>query len=317
MSLTNLADIRIDPEFHAYIPDLSDEERSQLEQNIVADGCRDPLVIWGDILIDGHNRFEICTRLGLPFTVIEKDFADREAALDWMDAHQLGRRNLSPSTRKLLLGRRYNRVKKAPGFQEAGPGRGKTLDQNDPVFSPQESTAAKLAKEHGVSEATVKRAGKFAEEVEQNPELKAAVETGKSVAEVMRQLAADAREAEPKPAAPVPDPVDAIAAKQRREIARLSTDGMIDEIIGLRELVAEMKAKTAALKVERDKLKDQLKDFTGDKDDVIRRLKREIDHKSSEMFRANEKFDAEKRKNYVLSKRVKELEAMPIDMGQP
>lgn len=313
MSLTNLADIRIDPEFHAYIPDLSDEERGQLEQNIVADGCRDPLVVWGDILIDGHNRFEICTRLGLPFTVIEKDFADREAALDWMDAHQLGRRNLSPSTRKLLLGRRYNRVKDARGG-DRGNQHTVAKGQNDPL---PESTAARLAKEHGVSEATVKRAGKFAEEVEQNPELKAAVETGKSVAEVMRQLATEAREAEPKPAAPTPDPVDAAAAKQRREIARLSTDGMIDEIIGLRDLVAEMKAKAAALKAERDKLRDQLKDFTGDKDDVIRRLKREIDHKSSEMFRANEKFDAEKRKNYVLSKRVKELEAMPIDMGQP
>jgi hypothetical protein len=45
----------------------------------------------------------------------------------------------------LLRGRRYNRVKKAQGFQEAGPGRGKTLDQNEPVFS----TADRLAKEHG------------------------------------------------------------------------------------------------------------------------------------------------------------------------
>ena len=38
------------------------------------------------------------------------------------------------------------------------------MDQNDPI-SP-ESTAQALAKEHGVSEGTVKRAGKFAEEAE-------------------------------------------------------------------------------------------------------------------------------------------------------
>ena len=38
---------------------------------------------------------------------------------------------------------------------------GKTLDQNDPVFS----TAEQVAAETGVSSATVKRAGKFAEEV--------------------------------------------------------------------------------------------------------------------------------------------------------
>jgi len=43
-------------------------------------------------------------------------------------------------------------MKKAVGFQEAGPGRGKTLDQNDPVFS----TAEILAKQYGVSPATIK-----------------------------------------------------------------------------------------------------------------------------------------------------------------
>ena len=111
--------LRIDPDFRAYIPALSDEERAQLEQNIVAEGCRDPLVVWGDVLIDGHNRYEICTRLGLPFVTVAKEFPDREAALDWMDAHQLGRRNLTPDARRLLLGRRYNRVKKGDG--ERGP----------------------------------------------------------------------------------------------------------------------------------------------------------------------------------------------------
>ncbi|WP_296174212.1 hypothetical protein [uncultured Brevundimonas sp.] len=59
--------IRIDSEFRAYIPPLSDEERQQLEANIVADGCRDPLLVWDDVLIDGHNRYEICTRLGLAY----------------------------------------------------------------------------------------------------------------------------------------------------------------------------------------------------------------------------------------------------------
>ena len=40
---------------------------------------------------------------------------DHDAALDWIDANQLGRRNLSPDAFKLLLGRRYNRAKKAQG----------------------------------------------------------------------------------------------------------------------------------------------------------------------------------------------------------
>lgn len=85
--------------------------------------------------------------------------------MDWMDANQLGRRNLTPDNFRWILGRRYNRTKKAAS--DGGKGTPKaTVDQNDP----RSTTATKLAKEHGVGEATVKRAGKFAEEVESTPE---------------------------------------------------------------------------------------------------------------------------------------------------
>ena len=43
------------------------------------------------------------------------EFADEDAAMDWMDANQLGRRNLTPDQRSIMRGRRYNRTKKAKG----------------------------------------------------------------------------------------------------------------------------------------------------------------------------------------------------------
>ena len=149
--------IQIDSEFQALIPPLSAEERAQLEANIVADGCRDPLVVWGEVLIDGHNRHEICTRLGLPFEVVSREFDGREAVMDWMDANQLGRRNITPDQFTLLLGRRYNRAKKAQG------GRADREFGAAKVTSP--NTAEKLAAEHGVSEKTVRNAGQYAEAV--------------------------------------------------------------------------------------------------------------------------------------------------------
>ena len=179
--------IVIDPAFKALIPQLTQEELGQLEQNILAHGCRDPLVLWGNVLIDGHNRHAICTRHGLSFQIVQMDFPDREAVEDWMDANQLGRRNLTPDAFKLLLGRRYNRTKNT-GFK--GNQHTVAKDQIDP----KQTTAAKLATEHGVSEATVKRAAKFAEEVENTPELKAAVETGKPVLQAKRELKEKARE---------------------------------------------------------------------------------------------------------------------------
>jgi len=177
-------DISIDPELKSLIPPLSEDERSQLEQNLIENGCRDPLVVWDGVLLDGHNRFEICQRHGIEFSTVEIDLPDREAAEDWMDANQLGRRNLSPDAFKWILGRRYNRTKKADG--QRGP---KKLDQNEPA-----STAAKLAKEHAVSEATVKRAAKFAEEVAKVPEIRQAVEQGRPVLQVKRELKERARE---------------------------------------------------------------------------------------------------------------------------
>lgn len=155
--------ILIDEEFKALIPPLSQEERTQLEANLLADGCRDPLVVWPcptfeirleggatqtlsyedgryqhaidehigpttawdlddnadddrideyddtitldqwpHILIDGHNRHEICTRHGLPFDVVRKEFSDRDEATEWVIKNQFGRRNLSDYQRGVL-----------------------------------------------------------------------------------------------------------------------------------------------------------------------------------------------------------------------
>ena len=93
-------DIKIDAEFAALIPPLTDDERSQLERNIVEHGrARDPLVAWSKAgaftIVDGHNRYEICTRLDLPFDIAEMRFDDRNAAMLWIIDNQQGRRNLA------------------------------------------------------------------------------------------------------------------------------------------------------------------------------------------------------------------------------
>lgn len=96
----------IDPEFKALIPPLAPEELAQLEANIIADGCRDPLVTWRGILIDGHNRFAICSKHGLEFQTVEREFEDRQAAELWMIGNQMGRRNLEAIDKVPLLERK-------------------------------------------------------------------------------------------------------------------------------------------------------------------------------------------------------------------
>jgi ParB family chromosome partitioning protein len=96
----------IDPELKALIPPLAPEELAQLEANILADGCRDPLVTWQGILIDGHNRFAICSKHGLTFQTVEREFADRQDAELWMIGNQMGRRNLENIDKVPLLERK-------------------------------------------------------------------------------------------------------------------------------------------------------------------------------------------------------------------
>lgn len=86
--------VAIDPEFAALIHAPSADELKGLEADIVARGCLDAIKTWNGLIVDGHNRFEICQRLGKPYRVEALSFDTREEAKAWMIAHQLGRRNL-------------------------------------------------------------------------------------------------------------------------------------------------------------------------------------------------------------------------------
>jgi N6-adenosine-specific RNA methylase IME4 len=101
-------EIIIDPEFSQCIMPLRPEEAAELENSILAEGCRDALVTWGDILIDGHNRHEICNRHGILFATVERHFESRDEAKQWIITNQLGRRNLSESQRAMLAARLAN-----------------------------------------------------------------------------------------------------------------------------------------------------------------------------------------------------------------
>lgn len=97
--------LQIDPEFRGLLPILTTEELAALEESIEREGCRDALIVWGNTLVDGHNRHEICTRRGFPFQVRQMAFGSREDVIIWICANQNARRNVAQEQEAYLQGR--------------------------------------------------------------------------------------------------------------------------------------------------------------------------------------------------------------------
>jgi hypothetical protein len=93
--------IRIDPEIHALIPPLLKEEREYLRESLRREGCLQSIITWKDhqILLDGHNRAELCDELGIGYRVKELEFPNKNAAMAWVITNQFARRNLSAMQR--------------------------------------------------------------------------------------------------------------------------------------------------------------------------------------------------------------------------
>lgn len=119
-------ELTINEEFKNLIPPLAPEEREELEKNITMFGCRDKIITWNDIIIDGHNRYEICERNNIKFEVLKMDydFENEEEVKQWIIKNQFARRNISIYQRSVLaLQLKENIANKAKENQKLSNGR--------------------------------------------------------------------------------------------------------------------------------------------------------------------------------------------------
>ena len=183
-----MAAIVINEKFRTLIPPLNKAEYTELEKSLKKEGCREPLVTWNGYLIDGHNRYEICTRLNIKYKVVNMPFESEEDAISWICSNQLGRRSISEETRKYLIGKRYE-AEKIIGERQSNRGINQyTPDKKRPVGRPASNdsrhrTADKLGKEYHVSHGTIKNYGSFSRVVdrigERSPALATKILAGK------------------------------------------------------------------------------------------------------------------------------------------
>lgn len=171
--------MKIDKEFEKLIPPLQDTEFSGLTKSILKYGCQEPIEIWNNTIIDGHNRYKICKANNIPFEVREMDFSDRSEALVYIIEKQFGRRNLLPFQRSELAMKMKNVIQaKAKEKQEANLKQNITVSQKSDeryIKNPMR-TDEELSKLAGVSRDTIRKAEKII--VEGNDEQKERARTG-------------------------------------------------------------------------------------------------------------------------------------------
>lgn len=278
--------IVVNEELKAYIDPLTPEEHDALERSILAEGCRDALVLWGDVLVDGHNRYGICQKHGLPFQTVQNTrFQSMEDVHLWMIDQHLGRRSVSDFQRGVLALRKREIVAERRARAAAAFVAGNAQAETQPEES--SATAAPAAAsvappEDLSSREAIARAARLSssqvvmiEKIQKQaaPELVAAVKSGtislnaaaavatlpaeEQVAAVtagkdeLKQAAKRVREAKRKTR-------EEAAPKNADEAPQPAEDAHTDELPALRARVAELTAENEALRQQLAQLRAQL-----------------------------------------------------------
>ncbi len=273
--------ITVNEDLLAYIDPLTPDESAALERSILNEGCRDALVLWGDVLVDGHNRYRICTQHNIPFQTVQNTrFQSMEDVHLWMIEQHLGRRSVSDFQRGVLALRKKEilfarqKAAPAPAASEPAPAVEAVADAATPQEAPFDTTDAKvasptevaaaiqpslsreaLAREARVSSATISQIEKIQKSAA--PELVEAIRTG-TISISTAATVADLPVEEQVAAAAGGKKELQLAAREVRAakaVARTEPESAEGMIARLKQTVARLSAENAALKEELAALK--------------------------------------------------------------
>jgi len=98
-------ELKINPEYEALLPKLTEPEFQELKESIRKDGLHYTLAInKGGVILDGHHRFRACRELGVEPKVEVKEFENALLEKKFVIESNLKRRHLNKFQRgKLVL----------------------------------------------------------------------------------------------------------------------------------------------------------------------------------------------------------------------
>ncbi len=267
--------ISINESLRAYIDPLTEDEFAALERSLLAEGCRDALVLWGDVLVDGHNRYSICQKHGLPFNVTQnKSFQSMEDVYLWMIDNHLGRRSISDFQRGALALRKKEilsaRLAQSQAASTAQVGEPSSMEaEASEVSAPPPSanqqpalTREALARAARVSSATLGQIEKIQKEAA--PELVGAVKSGLVSINAAAAVASLPKEAQAAAVAGGKKELRQVAKQVReaRAPARPDIPPLPDDATPEQQEIHRLTQRLAELTEERDQLKKKVQHLT-------------------------------------------------------
>lgn len=165
--------LAIDQEFRALKHLLTKKEYRKLVSSIKENGCNEPILVWENLIIDGHYRYEICHEHGIPFQICQMEFEFREEVISWICSQQLNRGGLEEEYRIFYIGMQYE-ADKAVNQKRAAEGnyhytfiKPDELTSKPKVIYPAGHKVAKcLAEVYHLSWTTVTKYGIYAKAIE-------------------------------------------------------------------------------------------------------------------------------------------------------
>ncbi len=213
--------IIVNEELKAYIDPLTPDEHKALERSILAEGCRDALVLWGDVLVDGHNRYGICQKHGLPFQTVQnthfKSMADVHL---WMIDQHLGRRSVSDFQRGVLALRKREILAERRATAAAESSNPASQADAEPIGTEPLKSRSDIAKAARLSSSQVMQIERIQKQAA--PELVAAVKAGAISINAAAAVATLPPEEQKSAALGGKDELKQ-AAKRVREVKRIGT----------------------------------------------------------------------------------------------
>ncbi len=256
--------ITINEELRSFIDPLTPVEYAALERSLLADGCRDALVLWRDVLIDGHNRYDICTKHGIPFRTVNNDkFDSLEDVMLWVIDNNLARRSVSDFQRGMLALRKKEIVaaRAAQRAAEAPPEQAVQEPADDPADPPW-STREDVAKAARVSANTLSQIERIRKTAA--PELVDAVRSGTISVSAAASVASLPPEAQVAAVAGGRKELQQAARQVREQKAGAKPkketvpDSPEDQVKAFRAQVGELKDRVATLMTENEVLRQKL-----------------------------------------------------------